>query len=976
MPSRSKHFLLLLLGAMVGVSCGSGPEEAQQVSAIVPQSPVSPARPTISWADSILATMTLEEKAGQLLMVMAYGHYLSAESDEYAKMVRLVRERNVGGVVMSHSDVYETAIVLNRLQSQARIPLLVSADLERGLAMRVRRGTYFPDAMALAATRRPQYAYEAGRAIAEEARAVGIHQNFAPVADINTNPANPVINTRSFGDDLPLVNSMVTAFIRGTNEGGCISTTKHFPGHGDTGTDSHLELPVLPFTRERLDSLELAPFRNAIQSGTQSVMIAHLAVPVLNGGSEIPASLSPGAITTVLRRDLAFDGLVITDAMEMRGVVKGYSVAQSTVMALQAGADIVLLPPDNEVAVNAIISAVKGGSLPEERVSASVRKILKTKQSLGLDRTRTVNLEDVGRHVASRAHIGLAKEIARDAVTLLRNRGNTIPLDAAKVGKILAVVVTDTEEGRTEVNRPSYPYTSEPEGAYFSQLIGRRVGRVETVRLTPGSDTFDVNTTLRKMKNADLVLMPLYIKVRTSSGRIGIPENLRTFLAEAAKLKKATVAVAFGNPYVAANLPDVDALVCAYADAEVLVEASVEALFGEIGIRGNLPVVIPGSFPFGAGITLQAARLRKEDSFLAGFDPARLRRIDSIVTAAIRDSAFPGAEVAVVRNGALVWNRAYGTPTYDLNAREVTTSTMFDLASLTKVIATTSAVMKLYDRGQLALDDPVAKYLPQFAPDPKASITVRHLLLHRGGFPPFRKFWELCRTPEEALDSIFATPLVARPGDSTIYSDLGFITLGKVVEKIAGMSLADFVQKEFFEPLRMTNTMYKPPADVRGLVAPTEIDTVWRKRLVRGTVHDENAELLGGVSGHAGLFSTAADLAVFMQMLLNEGTYGGVRFLSESTVRTFTRTAGIGQERFLGWDRKSATGSSAGSLFSSLSFGHTGFTGTCIWADPERNLAVVFLTNRVYPTRVNAKISKVRPALNDAVVSALIGAGR
>jgi beta-N-acetylhexosaminidase len=972
-PLPFRNFPVLLFAAALGVRCGSGPGATQQAPVVVSVAPLTPVRPAISWVDSVMATMTLEEKAGQLIMVLGYGHYLSAESDEYAKMVRLVRESSVGGVVLSQSDVYETAIMLNRLQSQARIPLLVSADLERGLAMRVRRGTSFPDAMAIGATRKPEYAYAVGRAIAEEARAVGIHQNFAPVADVNTNPANPAINTRSFGDDLPLVNSMVAAFIRGTNDGGCISTTKHFPGHGDSGTDSHLELPVLPFSRKRLDSLELAPFRAAIQSGTKSVMIAHLAVPALNGGAEIPASLSPGAITSILRRELAFEGLVITDAMEMRGVARDYTVARSTVMALQAGADIVLLPPDNDVAINAIIAAVNGGGLAEERVNASVRKILETKRLLGLDRTRTVDLEDVSWHVASRVHTGLAREIARDAITLLRNRGTIIPLDAAKIKKILTVVVTDTEDGRTDVNRPSYPYSTEPAGAYFSMLINRRVGNGEILRLTPGSDTFDINTVLKKMKRADLVLMPLYVKVRTSSGRIGIPPNLFAFLSEAGKLKRPTVAVAFGNPYMVSNLPHADALVCAYSDAEVLVEATVEALFGETGIRGELPVTIPGSFPFGAGITMPAARLRRGDTYLAGFDPARLRRIDSIITAAIRDSAFPGAEVAVIRDGAMVWNRAYGTTTYDFNAREVTTATIFDLASLTKVIATTSAVMKLYDLGQLALDDPVAKYLPQFASEPKASITIRHLLLHRGGFPPFRRFWETCRTPEQVVDSLFATQLVTRPGDSTIYSDLGFMTLGKVVEKVAGVPLSDFVKREFFDPLQMKHTMYKPPADLRDLAAPTEVDSIWRKRLVRGTVHDENAELLGGVSGHAGLFSTAADLAVYMQMLLNGGTYGGIRFLSDSTVREFTQKRENHQERFLGWDRKSPVGSSAGSLFSPSSFGHTGFTGTCFWADPERNLAVVFLTNRVYPTRANTKIFRVRPALNDAVITALSG---
>jgi CubicO group peptidase (beta-lactamase class C family) len=300
---------------------------------------------------------------------------------------------------------------------------------------------------------------------------------------------------------------------------------------------------------------------------------------------------------------------------------------------------------------------------------------------------------------------------------------------------------------------------------------------------------------------------------------------------------------------------------------------------------------------------------------------------------------------------------------------------MYDLASLTKVVATTSAMMRLYDLGKFSLDDSVANYLPAFGAGGKAGVTIRQLLLHRGGLPPFRELWKICPDSLAALDSALATPLVARPGDTTIYSDLGMITLGALVEKLSGMSLPQFVQREFFGPLRMTNTMFTPPEYLRGHCAPTEIDTSWRRRLVWGTVHDENSAYLGGVAGHAGLFSTATDLAAFAQMLLNKGTFGGRRYISEGTMYEFLGRKTAKQERWLGWDMRSVTGSSSGSRFSFHSFGHTGFTGTSLWIDPERSLAVVFLTNRVFPTRANRKIIRFRPRLHDAVIHAIEDSG-
>jgi beta-glucosidase-like glycosyl hydrolase/CubicO group peptidase (beta-lactamase class C family) len=956
--------LLLLLSFAPILGCGSSTPEL----ATGPRPPVVRGD-TLSWVDSVLGSMTLQQKVGQMIMVDAFGHYTSEDGDQFVRLTRLVREEKVGGLILRQSDVYETAILLNRLQQMATVPLLVSADMERGPAMRVRRTTSFPDAMAIGATGRAEYAYAAGRITAEEMRAIGVHQNYAPVADVNTNPANPVINTRAFSDHVGLVQAMVNAYVNGTRDGGGISTVKHFPGHGDTGIDSHLELPIIALPRARLDSVELAPFQTAIDSGVPSVMVSHLSVLALDS-TGAPASISPAAVTRALRQDLRFRGLVVTDAMEMRGLTHGYSVAQSTVMAVQAGVDIVLMPPDELVAMTALLSAVRSGDIEEARINASVRKILEVKHSLGLDTLRTVALEGIGTRVATNEHRAMAKEIARHAITVLANDHAILPLRHLDRRTIAVVVLNDVDDNRSDINRPGPSFPNEPTGSYFTQLIQSRNGSTQTIRLTPDSKASELDAAVGAAGKADLVMLTLYVKVRTSSGRIGIPENMRGFVERLKKLKPPLVVVSFGNPYVVDLFPTARGVVCSYGDAEPLVEATVEALFGEIPVAGKLPVTISRRFPFESGLAMTQTALLREDPSLTGYPPAALRSIEDVVIGAIRDSAFPGGQVVVVKNGSIVEARSFGTYTYEPGSRELTMNSMFDLASLTKVIATTAAVMKLVDDGRLHLDDPVGRYLPQFSRGAKGEITVRHLLTHRGGFPPFRKFYELCSTPEAALDSVLASPLVAHPGDTTIYSDIGMMTLGKVVERIVGLPLAEYVSREYYDPLGMSNTMFNPPQSLQPRIAPTEIDTVWRKRLVHGTVHDENAALLGGVSGHAGLFSSAMDLAKFMQMLLNRGSYGGRQYLSPSTVDTFLSARGPGQ-RFLGWDFKSPTGSSAGDLFSDRSYGHTGFTGTSIWVDPQRELFVVFLTNRVYPTRANTKIYGVRRALHDAVIRAL-----
>ncbi len=926
------------------------------------------------WVEETLKRLSLEEKVAQMVVPKLFGSYTSAESEEWKRIVHLVKERKVGGVAVFQGDVYETAIALNRLQEMADVPLLVGCDFERGLAMRTRRTTAFPEAMALGATKDPKLAYEMGRIVAEEARAIGVHQNYAPVADVNINPENPVINVRSYGEDPTWVAEIAAAFAAGLQSGGVIATAKHFPGHGDTNVDSHLGLPVLNVSRARLDSVELVPFRTLVDQGVKSVMVAHLAVPAIEPDRKIPATLSPAIVGGLLQGELHFHGLVVSDAIDMQGLLNGFGLDEAVARLVEAGIDLLVAPPSagDESVIVALKNAVASGRLVEGRIDSSVRKILRLKGWLNLDQRRTVDLTNIADVVGTPDHWDVARAVAREAITVLKN-DNVLPLQRIGLNKrILNVIIGDNEDYRTEVHRSSGSVSNERFGDYFMKQFRVRFPNVETIRLDPRANKLDFDSVLVRAKKADMILCPVFVKVRSGSGRFGLPPHLVDFANLLADRGKPVVFVAMGSPYVLGALKNGLAYICSYSDGELATEATVEALFGEIPVRGYLPVTISGMFQRGSGLAQPQYVLREDSPPRLGFNPERLYVLDTIMRRAIDDSAFPGAQLLVARDGAIVYNASFGSLEYLQHSASVEKTTMYDLASLTKVIATTSAVMKLYDEGKLNLDQHVANYLPEFANHGKERITITNLLLHNSGLPAFKRFYLTCKTKEEVLDSIYNSELIYSPGDSTVYSDLGFITLGRVVEKISGMTLDRYTNEKFSDTLGMTRTMFNPPEDLWNNVAPTEQDTMWRRKLVRGTVHDETASLLGGVAGHAGLFSTASDLAIFMQMLMNGGNYAGRQYLKPETVELFTAKQTGTSARALGWDTKTTDGySSAGSFLSGKSFGHTGFTGTSIWADPQNNIFVIFLTNRVHPTRENTKIYKVRPAVHDAVVKAL-----
>ncbi|ARA91758.1 beta-N-acetylglucosaminidase [Rhodothermaceae bacterium RA] len=917
-----------------------------------------------AWTARTLETMTLEQKVSQLFATRAYGYYTSQDDPAYRKLVDLVERFEIGGVIFFQGDPVAQALMANDLQRRARVPLLISQDMEWGPGMRVERTTTFPRTMATGATRNPDFAYTVGYVTAREARALGTHHVYAPVADVNNNPLNPIINVRSFGEDPYLVADMVTAFVRGMQDGGVMATVKHFPGHGDTDVDSHLDLPVIPYDRTRLDSLELVPFRAAIRGGVMSVMTAHLAFPRLEEDPNVPGTLSPRITTDLLRRDLGFRGLVVTDGLEMQGVTKHFGVGEAAVRALEAGADVLLLSTDEYAARAAVLKAIRTGRLSEARIDRSVHRILRAKEWAGLPQQRAVDLYAIGRHVHTPYHQALAEIIARASLTLLRNEGDLLPLLNAP--RLFSVTLSDSDD----------PSTGQ---AFLRQLRAHGTMRsLQTRLLDRRSDEDDVEAILTDVarSNADVVIVPTYLYVRDSSGRIGLSDEHRRFLDRLIALGKPVVVISFGNPYMVIGLERQPAVyLAAYGASEASQKAAAQALFGQARIDGRLPITIPGVHAFGEGLTIEQATLRRGFPEEVGLRSHALLRIDSLLRAAIDERAFPGAAVAVGRAGVLAKLDGYGYLTYD-SETPVTPRTLFDLASLTKVVATTTAAMKLYEEGRLDLDAPVVRYLPAFGANGKDRITIRQLLTHTSGLVPFRPFHTLGLTTRDAvIQAILNETPVYEPGTDMRYSDLGMITLALVIERITGQDFATYVREAVFEPLGMTHTGFRPVGQTDASVVPTEYDNGFRKRLIQGEVHDETAWILGGTAGHAGLFSTAEDLARFAHMLVNEGRVNGQAFLQPETIRLFTTPVAPGMHtRALGWDTRSPEGySSAGQYFGPRSFGHTGFTGTSLWIDPDQQLYVILLTNRVYPTRENRAHIAIRPQVADFAYEAIAG---
>lgn len=925
----------LLLLAAPAAGSGGGPWEAELSAG------------QRAWVEETLAAMTLEEKAAQMIMVAETGFPRNPRSQTALDLVQSVRDVGVGGVILMRSEESTIPGLLNGLQEAARVPLLVAMDMERGLSFRVARGSVdLPFAMAVGATGSEDAARFVGEVTAREGRALGIHWAFAPVVDVNNNPDNPVINIRSFGEDPERVGRLGAAFIEGARGGGLMTSAKHFPGHGDTAVDSHKDLPVIGGDRRRLERVEWPPFRAAIAAGVDSIMVGHIAMSGLDGSGR-PATLSPSLNEEILRGEMGFGGLIVTDAMDMDGVGEAW-VGEATVDAVRAGADLILMPPDLRVALQSLVRGVEEGLLTEQRLERSVRRILEAKARLGLHENALVDAEAGALEVGRPEDIERAREIFEASVTLVRNEGGVLPLAAERPLRILHLVVPGDE------------------GLPGSEFRARRI---DVTTIAPGGEI----TAARADEIVGSVRGFTHALVSAGYYREPVSESVRRLLQRLAATDVPLIVASFGDPYILRDLPEAAAYLCTFGTSEGSRRAAAPAIFGEIDVRGRLPVTLSEKHALGHGIELprRAMGLASAAPEEAGFRPHGLDDLDRMLDRFVAEGAFPGGVIAVGHRGRLVHLHPFGRLAYGEDAAPVEADTIYDLASLTKVVATTTMAMILVDEGRLDLDRKVQDYLPLFKGPGKEAVTVRHLLTHRSGIDWWAPLYEELEGSKAYLERVQAMDLVFEPGAEYLYSDLGIILLGEILERVAGQPLEDFVQERVFRPLAMTDTVYRPGEDLLERVAPTEIDA-WRGRLVRGEVHDENAFALGGVAPHAGLFSTAGDLARFCQMLLNGGVLEHRRIVSRATVELFTRRAGTDDSmRALGWDTKSPDKSSAGSFFSSRSFGHTGFTGTSIWIDPERELFVVLLTNRVHPTRDNQLIREARPAVADAAVLAL-----
>ena len=905
-------------------------------------------------AEDLLAGLSLEQKAGQLFMVWSLSRAETVDGvANHERLLAHVRDAELGGVILSLGTVDEAAALVPRLQAAAKVPLLLAGDFEGGVWFRLRGGTELGNQMLVGATGSAELAEAMGRVTGEEAKALGFHFVFAPVLDVNSNPQNPIINVRSFGEDPELVARLGSAFARGVRGTGLLPCGKHFPGHGDVDTDSHLALATVPGDRARLNAVELKPFAAAAKEGLEAVMTGHLGVPGLGEDPAVPATLSRKILGGVLREELGFQGLIVTDALEMGGVKNAFAPGEVAVRALLAGADVLLMPPDPLAARAAVVDAVRSGRVPMARLDDAVLRILRAKGKVGLLSGGAAVVADWRQQLRTPANEQLADTIAQRGLVLVRDRDMVLPLQQRPglPGEVLVTLV-DKDEGQGLAFGPTLRFGGQP------------------IRLSGASSADEVAAACVRIGGAATVVLALHIKVREYSGGVGVPPVLRPVLAALAPAQR-IVAVSFGNPYLVQQLPHADAYVAAFVSTERVERAVARALHGEAALTGRLPVTIPGVAAVGTGLTRLVGKDLPHGAPVAQeLDPALPQRLRELLTQAVADRAFPGGVCLVARRGELVAEVAVGRLGYDDQEPAVALGTRFDLASLTKVCATTPAVLALVAKGKLSLDDPVQKWLPAFLGSGKERVTVRHLLAHQAGLPAYERYYRTLRGKDAIVAAAAAEGLMSEPGTGVVYSDLGFVLLMAVVEACSGEPFAAFVQREVLAAFGMAGAMFAPTsAAPLADAAPTEHDAQ-RGGIVRGFVHDENAFAMGGVSGHAGLFATGEDVVRFGIALLA----GGRGALPSDVVARAIVPTGIGDDttRGLGFQLLGGiVGGYGGSKVPPGTFGHTGFTGTSLWCDPQHDLCVVLLTNRVHPSRVNNKITAVRRAVHDLVLAAV-----
>jgi len=931
------------------------------------------------YADSVLNKLTPDERNAQLFMVAAWSNKDSAHIKE---LQWLISQHGIGGLIFFQGGPVREAMLTNDYQAISRVPLLIGMDAEWGLAMRLDSTIRFPRQMTLSAMHDDTLIYQMAKEIARECRRLGIHVNFAPDADINNNIQNPIIGSRAFGDERETVLKNALQYMNGLQDGQVLATGKHFPGHGNTDADSHLTLPTVRSDSAELDSTELYPFRTLIDSGIGSMMVAHLSVPSLDTIPDHPSTLSKKIVTGLLKEKMKFNGIIFTDALNMKGVSACYKPGVLDKLALLSGNDVLLYSEDVPKALKEIHFAVENCEISQDDIDMRVRKILMLKYWVGLGRYAPVDTTDLYNDLNSNYGRLMQQKLYERSVTILSNTDAVIPVRWKDSLRIASVVIGDRK------NNP-----------FQKKILDYAPCQLYAIEKDEAVDVFE--SVKKFLSNHDLVILSVHGTTMKADKNFGLTEQEEKFIDEVMN-SYPTVLVDFGNAYTLTRFKNLDkakAVVLSYEDTPVMHDVTAQVLFGGSSASGIIPIQSNSTFPRRTGLETGAPMRFKytlpED---AGMSSDTLARIDSIVNEAIREHAMPGCQVLVAKDQKIVYNRSFGAHSVQ-DTTAVVNSDLYDIASVSKIAGTALATMKLFDEGKIDLNKPLSKYLPALKKSNKKSLVIREVLAHQAGLKSWIPFWKQTmagdvpdgniyhRTQSHDYsirvadsiymnnayeDSIFKWILESPLGEKGkyVYSDLGPILMKMLVEKITGKKLDDYLEENFYRPLGLSRLAYLPHDKfLPGEIIPTEYDTAFRHQLVHGYVHDPAAAMIGGVSGNAGIFSDANDLAVIMQMLLNKGSYGGRQFLQPGTIEIFTRQQFIQNKNRRGLffdkpepDPKKPSPTCAGA--SLLTFGHQGFTGTCAWVDPQYKLVYIFLSNRVNPDASNEKFSKMNVRTN------------
>ena len=926
-----------------------------------------------SWADSILLTLSEEERIAQLFIVTAYSNQGDAHKQQ---ITDLIEHYKVGGLMFLQGGPVRQAKLTNYYQSITKTPLMIAMDAEWGVAMRLDSALSFPWPMTLGAIEDTNLIYQMGEEVARQCKLIGTHINFAPVVDVNSNPENPIINNRSFGENPEKVGRMGVAYMKGMQDNKVLACAKHFPGHGDTDADSHKTLPTVNHLKYRLDEVELVPFKKLINNGIGSIMVAHLHIPVLDDTKNLAVSLSPKVVDGLLKTEMGFTGLAITDGLNMKGVSDFYEPGIVDVKALLAGNDVLLYPLNVPKAIEEIKKAIAKNQITQKEIDARCLKILKAKQWMGLDNYSPVNLEKVADEIITNETELLDKKLVKSSLTLLQNYDDLLPLKRLDTLRIASVSIGES-------------------GADFQSMLSNYAPTTHFT-ISEKATTSEQAVLLNKLAEFNLVIASVHKSNANAWKPYKIDKKTDILLQSIALQSKVVVSV-FANPYSLNSflfINNFDALLLSYQNSKVAQEQSAQAIFGGIGMSGKIPVT-SNHYEINSGLKTEPIRMKYVSPEEINFRSDLLYKIDSIAENAIAEKATPGCQVLIAKDGDIFFNKSYGYHTYDEKIA-VRNSDIYDLASITKIGATVPVLMQMVDDGSLDLDEKLGVYMPLDSSD-KKDLIIREILSHQSRLYPWIPFYKQTLQKDsvsgimslrDTLYSKFASEkypikvaegiyLQAQFSDSILqqikesellenkdyrYSDLGYYFFKKLIESKYKKQLNNIVEEQFYKGLGMENLGYLPLSRIKpNRIVPTEFDYEFRSQLLKGYVHDMGSAMQGGVSGHAGLFSNANDLAKLMQMYLQNGEYAGEQYLSKEVVKEFTKCQFPNNDnrRGAGFDKPVLEGEEGGTTcqcVSLSSFGHSGFTGTLAWADPSTDLVYVFLSNRIHPDANNKKL--------------------